>query len=252
MTVRDERERVPGGRLVAVFAHPDDESRIVGGTLALHATRGWTVGLYCATRGEAGDPAMAPEAVAALREQELQAACGTLGIVQLHLGRLPDGGLADLDPGPIVEDVIRFLRMFRPDVVITFGPDGRDGHRDHVAMGHIATAAFQRCGSAQHHAEHGALGLAPWTPGRLYHTAMPRSAADCFGWPHPTHPDIELVRIDAASVFERKRKAVTEDHASQYRLSPWKLSAEGWKARESEHFRLAHSTTTETRGDGLL
>lgn len=241
------------GRLVAVLAHPDDESRIMGGTLALHAARGWLVGLYCATRGEAGDPAMAPADAAALRELELEAACRTIGVSQLRLGRLPDGGVAAADREAVVEDVVRYLRAFRPDVVVTFGPDGRDGHPDHVAIGSMAAEAFDRCGEPDRHPGHRLLGLEPCPPARLYETAMPATAAERFGWPHPTIPDHELVRIDAAEVFDRKRRAAVEDHASQWRLSPWNLSAAGWKAREIEYFRLARVSGPAATGPvGLL
>lgn len=239
-------------RLVALLAHPDDESRIMGGTLALHAARGWMVGLYCATRGEAGDPAMAPADVAALRESELEAACRTLGVSQLRLGRLADGGVAAADFDAVLEDIVRYLRMVRPDVVVTFGPEGRDGHPDHVAIGRIAAEAFDGSGSERLYGHHRLLGLEPWCPGRLYEMAMPATAAE-LGWPHPTVPDDELVRIDTAEVFDRKRRAVVEDHASQWRLSPWKLSAAGWRAREVEHFRLASgSECVDPAAAGLL
>lgn len=227
--------------MAAVFAHPDDESRICGGTLALHALRGWTVALYCATRGEAGDVSMAPADVAALRERELEAACRTLGISQLHLGRLPDGGMPEVDPGPVIDDVVRFLRLVRPEVVVTFGPDGRDGHPDHVTIGRIAAEAFALCRSAGHRGNHAGLGLEPWTPRRLYEVAMPDSAG-ARGWPHPTLPDEQLVRVDVSEVSDLKRRAVVDNHASQFALSPWNLSPEAWKAREAEYFRLAHTT----------
>ncbi|MBM4464793.1 MAG: PIG-L family deacetylase, partial [Chloroflexi bacterium] len=61
-------------RLLAVFAHPDDESFAVGGTLARYAAEGVEVSLLCATRGEAGIEGMGPEEAAKVREQELRAA----------------------------------------------------------------------------------------------------------------------------------------------------------------------------------
>lgn len=115
--------QAPG--LAAVFAHPDDESRIVGGTLAMAATRGFHVSLYCATRGEAGEAGAPPEEVAGLREGELRRACSVLGIRRLWLDAFPDGGLCHVDRDVLTERVVRFLRASRPDSVITFGPDGR-------------------------------------------------------------------------------------------------------------------------------
>jgi LmbE family N-acetylglucosaminyl deacetylase len=241
----------PARRLAAVLAHPDDESRIMGGTLALAARRGWRVTLYCATAGEAGDPEMAAAAVAELRERELGAACRTLGIEQFHLGRLPDGGLADTDPDVVVEDVVRHLRTVRPEVVVTFGPDGRTGHPDHVTIGRLTEAAFRAAGDPARYPGHRPLGLASWQPERLYHTAMARSVAETLGWPHPSLPDDDLVRVDVTETFDVKRRAVVEAHASQWRLSPWNLTA-GWAPRAVEHFRLARSEPGHSRSDGLL
>jgi len=227
-----------GPRLAAVLAHPDDESRIVGGTLALYASRGVRVSLYCATRGEAGDPSLPPERVGRLRERELRAACRILGVATLRQGRFPDGGLAEAASDDVVEDIVGFLRAQRPQVVVTFGPDGRTGHPDHVAVGALAGAAFDRAGDALAFPEQLAQGLAPWQPARLYHTAVARSVAWRIGWRHPSLPDRHLVAVDVSAVLERKRRAAVEAHASQWTLSPFNLTA-GWEPFAVEHFRPA-------------
>ncbi|MPZ67528.1 MAG: hypothetical protein GEU83_19215 [Pseudonocardiaceae bacterium] len=251
MTATAEATSVPVRRITAVLAHPDDESRIMGGTLALAARRGWRVTLYCATAGEAGDPSMAAPAVAQLRERELGAACRALGIEQFRLGRLPDGGLADADVDAVVEDVVRHLRAVRPEVVVTFGPDGRSGHPDHIAIGRFTEIAFRVAGDPERHPEHHRLGLAPWQPKRLYHTAVARSVAETLGWPHPSLPDEDLVRVDVGETFDVKCRAVMEAHASQWRLSPWNVTA-GWEPRAVEHFRLACFEPGQGRADDLL
>lgn len=251
MTASTEPAPHPGRRLAAVLAHPDDESRVMGGTLALAARRGWRVTLYCATAGEAGDPSMAPPAVAELRERELGAACRALGIEQFHLGRLPDGGLTDVAAEVVVEDVVRHLRTVRPEVVVTFGPDGRSGHPDHIAIGRFTETAFRVAGDPDRHPEHHRLGLAPWQPKRLYHTAVARSVAETLGWRNPSHPDEELVRVDVADTLDVKCLAVMQAHASQWRLSPWNLTA-GWQPRAVEHFRLACFEPGQDRADDLL
>src|SRR5215207_2399139 len=83
--------------LLAVFAHPDDESYVCGGTLARYAAAGVRVVLLCATRGEAGeiaDPALAArDELPAMREAELRAAAERLGIVEIHLLDYQDGTL---------------------------------------------------------------------------------------------------------------------------------------------------------------
>lgn len=80
---------------------------------------------------------------------------------------------------------------------------------------------------------------------------MARSVAEMLGWPHPSLPDDDLVRVDVTETFDVKRRAVVEAHASQWRLSPWNLTA-GWAPRAVEHFRLARSEPGHSRSDGLL
>ena len=240
-------------RLAAVLAHPDDESRIVGGTLALYVSRGARVSLYCATRGEAGDTSMAPEAVAALREQELRAACGILGVDAMRVGSFPDGGLSQADPEAVVEEIVGFLRTERPQVAITFGPDGRTGHPDHVAVGALAGKAFDRCGDGAAFPEQLDRGLLVWQPSRLYHTVVARSVASRIAWTHPSLPDEDLIAVDVSAVLSRKRRAAVEAHASQWALSPFNLTA-GWEPFAVEHFSLARPqrSAAEVGGDDLF
>lgn len=244
-------ERVRRPRLAAVLAHPDDESRILGGTLALLAQKGWRLALFCATRGEAGDPSSTPDAVAELRQTELESACRTLCITHLQHGRLPDGEVAKADREAVVEEIVRFFRRFQPDVVVTFGSDGRDGHPDHAAVGSFADEAFRRSGYFDTYPEHRSIGLGPWKPARLYHVAIARSWAQLTGWRGYSSPDDELLEINVGAVLDRKRHAVTRDHGSQWRLHPWNLST-GWVARSVEHFRLVPGTNPTPGDEDLL
>ncbi|HVM01293.1 MAG TPA: PIG-L deacetylase family protein [Acidimicrobiales bacterium] len=225
-----------GLRLAAVLAHPDDESRIVGGTLALYASRGARVSFYCATRGEAGDPSLPPERVGRLRERELRAACRILGVTTLRLGHFPDGGLDRVDPDDVVGDMVGFLRAEQPHVVVTFGPDGRTGHPDHIAVGALAEIAFDQVGDALAFPAQLAQRIPAWQPVRLYHTAVARSVASRIGWRHPSLPDNDLVAVDVSEVLDRKCRAAVEAHASQWALSPFNLAA-GWGPFAVEHFR---------------
>lgn len=145
--------------LLAVLAHPDDESGI-SGTLASAAARGWQVVVVCATRGEAGeiaDPALAtPENLGAVREAELRAALEVLGVQGLRLLGYCDSGMpgSDLneqpdslhcaDPGTVIDQIAELMDDFRPRIVITFEPSGIYGHPDHVAVSRYTSAAFQR------------------------------------------------------------------------------------------------------------
>lgn len=134
-------------RILAIFAHPDDETFLAGGTLAKYAASGWEVSVVCATRGEAGrrgdyeKEALSPEGFALVRQREMEAACEILGVRPPIFMECADQGVLRecLDAGK--EEVTRFLLELKPDVVITFGPDGVSGHIDHVAIGRIATEA---------------------------------------------------------------------------------------------------------------
>ncbi len=131
-------------RLLAVFAHPDDESLVAGGAIAACAAAGVAVALVCATRGELGPIAEAGlatrQTLGAVREAELRAAAGALGVSAVECLGHPDGGLKWCDTGALAADVGGALRRWRPGAVITFGPEGLYWHRDHLAV-HAATVA---------------------------------------------------------------------------------------------------------------
>jgi LmbE family N-acetylglucosaminyl deacetylase len=136
-------------RLAAVFAHPDDDTYALGGTLALgRGEVGYT--LIVATSGEAGlisDPALAtPENLRSVREQEERDALAVLGAdhAAVHFLRYPDGGLAGVSTDEIAGRVVDLLRRDRPKVVVTFGPEGITGHEDHIAVHQAATEAFHQ------------------------------------------------------------------------------------------------------------
>jgi LmbE family N-acetylglucosaminyl deacetylase len=135
--------------MLVVLAHPDDESYGIGGTLAKYAALGVHITLICATRGEAGIPGMTPNAAADVREHELQNATKMLGIHDVwHMG-YPDGGLSKIEPEAVISRLADAMRLLRPQVVITFGPDGISAHPDHIAIHHLTTAAFDRAGVAE-------------------------------------------------------------------------------------------------------
>jgi LmbE family N-acetylglucosaminyl deacetylase len=125
-------------RLLAVFAHPDDESYGVAGTLARVARDpAAAVVLLCLTRGEASSVArerdLEPEAMGRLREERLLAVADVLGLDGLLVPGLPDGRLARLELARLAAVVRDALVAFRPDVVVAHDPRGVNGHPDHVA-----------------------------------------------------------------------------------------------------------------------
>ncbi len=131
-------------RLLGVWAHPDDECYLSAGLMARVVGAGGDVRLVCATRGEHGtdDPAVAgTERFADLRQAELVASLATLGVDDLHLLGIADGA-CDEQPDDVMAVVIAsHVDAFRPDAIVTFGPDGITGHADHRAVSRWTTAA---------------------------------------------------------------------------------------------------------------
>jgi LmbE family N-acetylglucosaminyl deacetylase len=145
----DARGLAALGDVLAIWAHPDDETYLTGGLLAGLRDVGTRVVCVTATRGEAADPAAGPgerAALAALRTEELDAALDLLGVVEHHWLDYPDGGCADLDPTAPVAQLVTLLEEVRPGTVVTFGPDGFTGHPDHRTVSAWTDLALSRAG----------------------------------------------------------------------------------------------------------
>lgn len=224
-------------RVACVFAHPDDETFGVGGSLALHAQDEVELTVILATSGEAGriaDASLATrETLASVREAEDLASWRALGLdADVRFLRHPDGGLNEGPRGELVAEVRAVLEDVAPEVVITFGPDGITGHDDHVAIGAIATEAFGALrtssgGAAFSRLLHNAIaqstldrlnellrgrGLEPMDPAEPF---MPRGV-----------PDAAIgARVDASSVYERKLEAIrchkTQDELEDVPFDLW-------------------------------
>ena len=168
----------PGGRcrLLGVFAHPDDETFCAGGTFARYAGQGAEIMVVSATRGQAGQIRDAAagnrRTIAAVREAELRLACERLGITKVRCLDHVDGTLADAGFPALVDEVAEVIREFRPDVVITFGPDGGYGHPDHVTISAATTAACQRAAGPGHRPGRTAT-RSLLRPPRLYYRCFP-------------------------------------------------------------------------------
>jgi LmbE family N-acetylglucosaminyl deacetylase len=88
--------------------------------------------LASATRGEAGIPGLTPEVAGKIRTRELQQAAKTLGVSEVRFLGYRDGELSIINLEEIRLQVVELIREIRPQVVITFGPDGISGHPDHI------------------------------------------------------------------------------------------------------------------------
>jgi len=150
-------------KLMAVLAHPDDESLGFGGTLARYSAEEVETYLVTATRGERGrffspDRKAEPAEVGQVREAELRAAAATLGIRKVVILGYPDGAVDQIDSGTAVAAIARHIRRVRPHVVITFGPDGAYGHPDHIAISQFTTSAVVCAADTGYDAREGSSG----------------------------------------------------------------------------------------------
>jgi mycothiol S-conjugate amidase len=226
-------------RLMAVHAHPDDESSKGAATLARYAAQGVEVLVVTCTGGERGDVLNAaldrPEIRAdlpAVRRREMAAAAAVLGVRQQFLGYtdsglpgegepLPEGCFALQPVDEAAERLQAVIQEFRPHVVVTYDPTGGYPHPDHVQTHRVALAAFE-----------GAAAQA-WQPAKLYYlaalsrewfTALHRAMADreipsalgemLDNWPDWA-PEFEVTTRVACSEYFSARDAALRAHATQ-------------------------------------
>lgn len=217
-----------GRCLAVVVAHPDDDAYGVAGLVALHAEDpGFRFVLAHATDGEAGQIAggtgITRATLGAVRRDEDERAWRTLGRPpdRHEWFGYPDGAVAEAPFGELMDRITDLLADERPDVVLTFGPDGITGHPDHITIGRATTEAFLTLadggGPGLRRLAYGAIrqsvidrwnrrrvaaGLQPWDPGTVYHL---RGV-----------PDEQIgIEIDTAAVAPRVRAAMRE-HRSQW------------------------------------
>jgi LmbE family N-acetylglucosaminyl deacetylase len=134
-------------KLLVVFAHPDDESMGMGGTLAKYSAEGVETYLVCATRGERGwfgpeeqNPGLS--ILGKTRTLELTKAVKELGMKGLYFLDYIDAEVDQSDHAEAISKIAAHIRRIKPQVVVTFPPDGNYGHPDHIAMGQFTSAAI--------------------------------------------------------------------------------------------------------------
>jgi N-acetyl-1-D-myo-inositol-2-amino-2-deoxy-alpha-D-glucopyranoside deacetylase len=256
--------------LLAVLAHPDDESFGIGGTLAKYAEKEIQVHLVCATRGEAGT--VAPRylegygSIADRRVSELRCAAGILGLSDVYFLDYRDSGMTGSEDNkhpqalmnaPLEEvtgKVISFIRRLRPQVVITSDPIGGYMHPDHIAIQRATTKAFEVSGDPSYKDPDG---LPPHRAQKLYYHLIPKQLMrlgvrllPLFGRdPHKfgQNGDIDLAAlveqgnfpihtwIDCKLVVE-KRNAAAACHASQLEGDLPKRGPVAWVLRWIERY----------------
>ena len=159
-------------KILAVLAHPDDETLGFGGTLARYADLDFETHLICATRGQRGwfgtpDDYPGATALGLIRERELMRAAQVLNLKSVRLLDFMDGDLNQAEPKTIISQIAAQIRRIRPQIVLTFDPYGVYGHPDHIAIAQFTTAAIvEAAGSSQ------ANGMPPHRVDTLYYRVM--------------------------------------------------------------------------------
>lgn len=158
-------------KLLAVFAHPDDESMGMGGTLAKYSAEGVDTHLVCASRGERGwfgldgqNPGLS--ALGKTRTIELENAVRELGMQGLYFLDYIDGDVDQADHAEAISKIVTHIRRIQPQVVVTFPPDGNYGHPDHIAVGQFTSAAIVCAADANYK---NAENLPSWRVSKFYY-----------------------------------------------------------------------------------
>lgn len=140
-----------GRTVLAIFAHPDDESLACGGTLARLSDAGARVILVSASRGEAGsisDPSLVPDGdLGQVRSHELREAAAVLGAAETIVLNHPDGDLRWDDVPEFHAEIVTMIERYRPDAVITFAEDGLYWHLDHIGVHERTYSAVRSLGA---------------------------------------------------------------------------------------------------------
>jgi LmbE family N-acetylglucosaminyl deacetylase len=210
-------QRMPS-LILAVFAHPDDETFLAGGTLAKYAAQDCDVFVVCATHGEGGRrgeyEGISTREFARLRWREMEAACRVLGVNEPILLGCADQQLARDCWNSATAEVVRYIRKLKPDVVITFGPDGVSGHPDHVALSQIVTSAVWGAGNRTL-----ISGGEPFRPAALYYVLRSESLPKCSKSSAPGEVPAVTTVVDINGFGERKLEAI-RCYRSQKHLQP--------------------------------
>lgn len=278
-------------RLMAVHAHPDDESSKGAATMAMYVAQGVDVLVVTCTGGERGsvlNPAMdRPEVVAdlpAIRRREMDTAREILGVRQEWLGFV-DSGLPEGDPLPPLPEgcfglqplevaarpLVELVRSHRPHVLLTYDESGGYPHPDHVQTHNVSIEAFEAAGDPERYPDAGE----PWQPLKLYyhqtfhkarvtalHDAMlARGLESPYGerlqrWlDRPDDQEKITTRVPCADWFDVRDRALIA-HATQVDPTGWFFKIPRDLQREvwpTEDYQLARSLVeTSTPEDDLF
>lgn len=226
-------------RLMCITAHPDDEASNFGGTLRLYADRRVETSVICLTPGQAGSHrggAKSDQELAVMRREEFAAACEILKVNHAAVLDYPDGRLHRQESYHVACDLVRRIREFRPQVVLTFGPEGGlTGHTDHAVASILGTLAYHWAGRTNRFPEQLADGLGIHQAQKLYYCTAKHSLP---GYPPVSLTPVTTV-IEIGDLYQTKLVAFRA-HLTQAPLLPMFEKYVGHQRQEL--FHLAATT----------
>ena len=268
---RPIREQQAARSLMVIVAHPGDEAFGFGGAIAQAAGEGAYVVVVCATRGRF-DPRLLDKPPApggrnrhytkpvvwrnldTVREDELRRSVALLGVNVLRVLDYAEESLAAIQPAELTGRLVEPIRMHRPDIILTFGPDGVTGDADHVAVGRAAQAAFELAAEPLAYEDDLEEDQVAWRAAKLYHLMVPRSQlaslADMAPEDYGSADDAPTVTLELGELSRLKLAAITR-HVSQTGsdgpFHDWTPEMrDGFLA--TEHYRLAASNLAVAAG----
>ncbi len=270
---RPVRERNPARSLMAVVAHPGDEAFGFGGAIAQAAASGAYTVVVCATRGAFDrrlmDPAPAPGGrnrsyqkpvvwrnLDTVREDELRRSVGLLGVRVLRMLDYAEEGLAAVDFDELVGRIVQPIRMHRPEVILTFGPEGVTGDADHIVVGRAAAAAFERAAEPLSYEDDMEEDQVAWRAAKLYQLVVPAAAVAALGERAPDRygsPDgTDTLTLELGELAQVKLAAIGRHVSQTGSAGPF----HDWRPEVrdaflgTEHYRLAGSNLPLPVGSG--
>ncbi len=261
---RPVRERNPARSLMVVVAHPGDEAFGFGGAIARAAAQGAYIVLLCATRGyfdsrlarkspapggKNRDPktdAIVWRNVDTIREDELRRSVALLGVRVLRMLDYAEDDLGSIDFDELVSRIVEPIRMHRPEVILSFGPDGVTGDADHTVLSRAVTAAFDAAGQPLSYEDDIEEDQVAWRAGKLYQLVVPASQVaalaghiDGYGTPDGR----ETLTLELGELAELKLAAIGRHVSQTGSAGPFhdwdSARRDAYLARES--YRLARS-----------
>lgn len=218
-------------KLLAVFAHPDDESFASGGTIAKYVKAGWQADIICATQ-EFKSTELTSGVMSKFsddpRQKELKDAAAQLGVHAVTFMEYESGKLAQQTPGEIEDKLLHVFADVRPDVVMAFDPTGVTNDPDHTKLTLATTFAFQQYAWVRHD-EQSDIELPP----RLYFACIPESVVsylqkseviptELFGKPLDGVPDRKITHvIDIKRFAAIKSRALSAHTISGEQMNQW-------------------------------